>query len=381
MTKSVTTVMSSVLSSIFKSTMSMLSALMHIVLVPVIAYYLLVSFEDIREGITDLIPPYTREPILQRLREMDMVLAAFIRGQLTIASILGVLYSLGFLMIGIDLALVLGLVSGVLWIVPYLGTLVAIVGGSALALAQFGDVTHVVYVWAWIGAVQLCEGYILTPKIVGEAIGLHPVVYILALIVGANLFGFVGMLVAIPVTAVLKVLLVSAAQGVPKFVPVSGRPNPITGGRNQAVQCTMNCRWFPAMDNTPRNGLTDPVEHPMSTDGTDSRTSENRGPKEARENGSGILYVVSTPIGNLSDITLRAIEVLRSVDLVACEDTRKSRILLQHWQISVPLISLHKFSEARKTRLILERLAENEQVALITDAGTPALSDPGSRLH
>lgn len=211
-TKSATTVMSSVVSSIFKSTLSMLSALLHIILVPVIAYYLLVSFEDIREGVTDLIPPYTREPILERLREIDMVLAAFVRGQLTIASILGVLYSLGFILIGIDLALVLGVVSGVLWIVPYLGTLVAVVGGSAMALAQFGDVTHVAYVCVWIAVVQLAEGYILTPKIVGEAIGLHPVVYILALVVGANLFGFVGMLVAIPVTAVLKVLLVSAAQ-------------------------------------------------------------------------------------------------------------------------------------------------------------------------
>jgi predicted PurR-regulated permease PerM len=210
--KSATTILSSVLSSAFKSTLSVLSALVHLVLVPVIAYYLLVSFEDIRQGIRDLIPPYTREPILEKLHEIDMVLAAFIRGQLTIAAILGVLYSLGFVLIGIDLALVLGLISGILWIVPYLGTLIAVVGGSAMALAQFGDTAHVAYVCIWIAGVQLLESYVLTPKIVGEAIGLHPVVYILALIVGANLFGFVGMLVAIPVTAVLKVLLVSAVE-------------------------------------------------------------------------------------------------------------------------------------------------------------------------
>lgn len=210
--KSATAILSSVLSSAFRSTLSMLSALVHIILVPVIAYYLLASFEDIRQGIKDLIPPYTREPILEKFHEIDTVLAAFIRGQLTIAAILGVLYSLGFVLIGIDLALVLGLVSGILWIVPYLGTLIAIVGGSALALAQYGDTAHVAYVCIWIAAVQLLESYVLTPKIVGEAIGLHPVVYILALIVGANLFGFVGMLVAIPVTAVLKVLLVSAVD-------------------------------------------------------------------------------------------------------------------------------------------------------------------------
>ncbi|MDQ7784768.1 MAG: AI-2E family transporter [Desulfomonilaceae bacterium] len=210
--KSATGIVSQVVSSVFRSTMSVLSVVVHVILVPVIAYYLLVSFEDIRKGIVDLIPPYTREPIVDKLRKIDMVLASFIRGQLTIAAILGVLYSLGFIVIGIDLALVIGVVSGILWIVPYLGTLIAVVAGSAMALAQFGDLVHVAYVCFWIAGVQLLESYVLTPKIVGEAIGLHPVVYILALIVGANLFGFVGMLVAIPVTAVLKVLLVSATE-------------------------------------------------------------------------------------------------------------------------------------------------------------------------
>ncbi len=94
----------------------------------------------------------------------------------------------------------------------------------------------------------------------------------------------------------------------------------------------------------------------------------------------GILHVVATPIGNLSDITQRAIEVLNSVDVIACEDTRKSRTLLQRWQISTKVMSLHKFSESRKTQAILDRLERGENVALITDAGTPALSDPGSRL-
>jgi predicted PurR-regulated permease PerM len=210
--QSATGIVSQVVSSVFRSTISVLSVLIHVILVPVIAYYLLVSFEDIRKGIVDLIPPYTREPIVEKLRQIDMVLASFIRGQLTIAAILGVLYSIGFVAIGIDLALVIGVVSGILWIVPYLGTLIAVVGGSAMAVAQFGDLAHVAYVCFWIAAVQLLESYVLTPRIVGKAIGLHPVVYILALIVGANLFGFVGMLVAIPVTAVLKVLLVSATE-------------------------------------------------------------------------------------------------------------------------------------------------------------------------
>jgi 16S rRNA (cytidine1402-2'-O)-methyltransferase len=95
---------------------------------------------------------------------------------------------------------------------------------------------------------------------------------------------------------------------------------------------------------------------------------------------NSVLYVVSTPIGNLEDITLRALDVLRKVDLIACEDTRKSRILLERWQISTKLMSLHRFSESRKTQVILERLERGENVAIISDAGTPAISDPGSRL-
>ena len=95
---------------------------------------------------------------------------------------------------------------------------------------------------------------------------------------------------------------------------------------------------------------------------------------------NSVLYVVSTPIGNLEDITLRALDVLRKVDLIACEDTRKSRILLERWQISTKLMSLHRFSESRKTQVILERLDQGENVAIISDAGTPAISDPGSRL-
>jgi 16S rRNA (cytidine1402-2'-O)-methyltransferase len=93
-----------------------------------------------------------------------------------------------------------------------------------------------------------------------------------------------------------------------------------------------------------------------------------------------MLYVVATPIGNLGDITLRALEVLKSVDLVAAEDTRHSGMLLKHFGIKKPFISYHEHNEAMRTAELGERLAGGENIALITDAGTPGLSDPGARL-
>jgi len=93
-----------------------------------------------------------------------------------------------------------------------------------------------------------------------------------------------------------------------------------------------------------------------------------------------MLYVVATPIGNLRDITLRALEVIKSVDLVAAEDTRHSGILMKHFEIKKPFVSYHEHNEAMRTAELVERLAAGENVALITDAGMPGLSDPGLRL-
>lgn len=93
-----------------------------------------------------------------------------------------------------------------------------------------------------------------------------------------------------------------------------------------------------------------------------------------------MLYVVATPIGNLGDITVRALEALKEVDLIAAEDTRHSSILLKHYQINKPLVSYHEHNEAMRTAQLVERLAAGEKIALITDAGTPGVSDPGARL-
>src|SRR3954465_897442 len=93
-----------------------------------------------------------------------------------------------------------------------------------------------------------------------------------------------------------------------------------------------------------------------------------------------MLYVVGTPIGNLSDITLRALETLKSVDLIACEDTRHSGNLLRHYEIHKPLVSYHEHNEARRTAELIEELAAGKNIAVVSDAGLPGISDPGHRL-
>src|SRR5947207_7097179 len=103
-------------------------------------------------------------------------------------------------------------------------------------------------------------------------------------------------------------------------------------------------------------------------------------PEELPPLRAGTLYLVATPIGNLEDITLRALRTLRECDVVAAEDTRHSGQLLKHFGISKPLLSYFQFNEARRSDEILQRLARGEKVALITDAGTPGISDPGERV-
>ncbi len=181
--------------------------LLNLLLVPVFTFYLLRDWDRAIAGVDALIPG-PQKPLVRRLAtEIDSRLQAFVRGQLTVCLVLGVLYSIGLLVIGIDLAIAVGMVSGLLFIVPYLGTAVGIVVASALAVLAYGLDWHVVGVLGVYGGVQLVEGMVLTPGIVGDKVGLHPLVVMIALLVGGNLFGIAGMLLAIPVTAAAQVLL------------------------------------------------------------------------------------------------------------------------------------------------------------------------------
>lgn len=195
------------LSHAFTSTFSLLLAVLGYFIIPIYLFYLLKDFDRMKQGLVELIPPARRSRALELAREVDGVLSGFIRGQLTVCLILAVLYSAGLAVIGIDLSLVIGIIAGLAFIIPYLGTLFGIVAAGIMAAVKYHDLLHPALVIGWFALVQSLEGTVITPRIVGDRVGLHPVGTILAVLIGGQLFGFLGLLLAVPVTASGNVLL------------------------------------------------------------------------------------------------------------------------------------------------------------------------------
>jgi predicted PurR-regulated permease PerM len=152
--------------------------------------------------------PRRIEPVIVGLaRESDEVLGAFLRGQFVVMLALGGIYSLGLFIIGLDFSLLIGMLAGLVSFVPYLGLIVGIVVAGIAALIQFQEFWPLLPVIGVFGIGQLIEGMLLTPLLVGDRIGLHPVAVIFAVLVGGHLFGFFGVLLALPVAAIIMVLL------------------------------------------------------------------------------------------------------------------------------------------------------------------------------
>jgi len=196
------------LNTVLVSVGGIVNILVLFVIVPVVAFYLLLDWDNMVAKIDRMIPRDHLGTVRQIAREIDDTLAGFIRGQGTVCLILGIYYMVALALVGLPFGLVVGAIAGVLTFIPYVGALVG--GGLALGLALFqfwGD-------WLWIVAVgvifqlgQLVEGNVLTPKLVGESVGLHPVWLIFALAAFGAVFGFVGLLVAVPVAASLGVVI------------------------------------------------------------------------------------------------------------------------------------------------------------------------------
>ena len=195
-----------------RSGFALLGWVTNIVLLPVLTFFFLRDWDVFVERIAALVPRDYQSTVARLAGESSAVLGGFLRGQLLVMLILGVLYGVGMRLVGLELGILIGLIGGLLTFVPYLGPASVIILGSIAALVQFGDWQHLLGVVVVFGIGQVIESYWLTPKLVGDRIGLHPVAVIFAVLAGGSLFGFLGMLLALPVAAVANVLLLYAHE-------------------------------------------------------------------------------------------------------------------------------------------------------------------------
>ena len=178
-----------------------------IVITPVVAFYLLRDWDRIVARVDGWLPRRQAETIREQAGEVDRILAGFVRGQASVCLILGAFYAIALSLAGLDFGLVIGMIAGLLSFVPFVGAMIGGVLSVGVALVQFDSWINVALIAAIFAAGQAVEGNVLTPRLVGGRVGLHPVWVIFALLAGGALFGFVGVLLAVPVAAVIGVLM------------------------------------------------------------------------------------------------------------------------------------------------------------------------------
>lgn len=199
-------------STVLSSALSVINAVVFIVVVPVVAFYLLLDWDSMVGRIDALLPVEHRETIHGIGRDIDRVLAGFVRGQVSVCLILGTFYSVALMFAGLQFGLIVGAIAGLITFIPYIGALIGGALAIGLALFQFwGDWLQIALIAGVFVVGQFLEGNVITPKLVGGSIGLHPVWLLFALSAFGTIFGFVGMLVAVPVAAALGVLVRFAA--------------------------------------------------------------------------------------------------------------------------------------------------------------------------
>jgi predicted PurR-regulated permease PerM len=204
---------SSWLISLWSKTGAIVTSALNLVMIPVFTFYFLRDFDKMRLATVDYIPRPHRDFILTRVEKMDAVVGAWFRGQIEVAAILAVLYAIGLgtvfglMGVGVTAGISIGVLTGLLNIVPYLGFAIGFVLSVAMVLLEWTGWMPLIAVLAVFIGVQALEGYVITPRVVGEKVGLSPVVVIIVLLLGGEILGLVGVLLAIPIAGVLRVLL------------------------------------------------------------------------------------------------------------------------------------------------------------------------------
>lgn len=195
------------LGQIGRSGMAFATWVTYVALIPVVTFYLLLDWNRLLASIADLIPRQFADDTFRLARRCDEVLSAFLRGQLLVMLCLGVIYATGLTLMGVNFGLLIGFISGLVSIVPFLGFIVGLVIAVVVALFQYGTWLGVAGVIAVFSVGQIIESAVLQPKLLGDKIGLHPVAVIFAVLAGGSLFGLTGVLLALPIAAVILVLL------------------------------------------------------------------------------------------------------------------------------------------------------------------------------
>jgi predicted PurR-regulated permease PerM len=178
-----------------------------ILITPIVTFYMLRDWDRFVSKVNSLLPRKSKKSIRKQAKEIDRALAGFIRGQLSVCLLLGCYYGIGLHLINLDLGIVIGFFAGLLSFIPYVGSITGFILSILMALAQFNDLLPVVLVVFVFVSGQFIEGNFLTPMLVGENVGLHPVWIMFALLAGGVLLGFLGLLIAVPTAAVIGVLI------------------------------------------------------------------------------------------------------------------------------------------------------------------------------
>jgi predicted PurR-regulated permease PerM len=195
------------LKGVWSGGMAFFNVVSLVVITPLVAFYLLRDWDQIVDRFDHLLPRRSIDTFHQQFAAIDNTIAAFVRGQASVCLVLAVYYAIGLTLAGLDFGLLVGLGTGLLAFIPYVGASIGLISGVGIALAQFSDWQPVLIVAAIFIAGQTAESYILTPRLVGGRVGLHPIWIIFALLAGGALFGLTGVLLAVPVTAVIGVLI------------------------------------------------------------------------------------------------------------------------------------------------------------------------------
>ncbi|BBB31660.1 phosphoribosylaminoimidazole-succinocarboxamide synthase [Thermotomaculum hydrothermale] len=192
--------------SVFSGVINLILKILDLLLIPVLAFYLLKDIDKITEGIKNSFPEKYRDTIIDIFSEIDYKIKNFLKGQLIVSVILAIIYSIGLWIFNVPLAFVIGIVAGLANIIPYLGIAIGLIPALILSYLDSHSYVNLLGVIGTFAVAQALEGTIISPRVVGEKVGLHPVMVIVAILLGGHFFGFVGILVAVPAASIVLVI-------------------------------------------------------------------------------------------------------------------------------------------------------------------------------